>query len=196
MNSREITMKKIIDLLYEARLLKEIERSGYNFLGCGSESVAEHSFTTAFAGYVLSKMEPGADSLRLITMCLVHDLPEARTGDINHLQKHYVTADTNKAIKEMTSGIDFGSSLADLIHDFNEGKSIESLLAHDADQISFILELKTLSEKGFNSPKTWLPLVVKRLKTEKGRLLAEKIMETGCDEWWLNKFIDSKDIQK
>ncbi|MCP4694311.1 MAG: HD domain-containing protein, partial [Desulfobacterales bacterium] len=41
-------MKQIAKLLYEARMLKEIPRSGYGFLGAGKESVAEHTFITSF----------------------------------------------------------------------------------------------------------------------------------------------------
>jgi putative hydrolase of HD superfamily len=35
-------MKRIADLLFEARILKEIPRSGFHFLGVGRESIAEH----------------------------------------------------------------------------------------------------------------------------------------------------------
>ena len=44
-------MKAIANLLFEARLLKNIPRSGFQFLGSGSESVADHSFVAAFIGY-------------------------------------------------------------------------------------------------------------------------------------------------
>ena len=47
-------MKKIANLLFEAKILKEIPRSGYHFLGAGKESVAEHSFSTTFIAYVMS----------------------------------------------------------------------------------------------------------------------------------------------
>ena len=75
-------MKKIAHLLFEAKMLKEIPRSGFHFLGAGKESIAEHSFCTTFIAYVMSQLEPTVDALKLTTMCLVHDLPEARTGDL------------------------------------------------------------------------------------------------------------------
>ena len=75
-------MKNIVNLLFEANILKEIPRSGYHFLGAGKESVAEHTFSTAMIAFVMSKLEQDVDALRLISMCLVHDLPEARIGDL------------------------------------------------------------------------------------------------------------------
>ncbi|MEZ4602464.1 MAG: HD domain-containing protein [Desulfobacterales bacterium] len=65
-------------------------------MGASKESVAEHSFCATFIAYVMAMMEPEADSLRLISMCLVHDLPEARTGDHNYVQKKYVTIDEER----------------------------------------------------------------------------------------------------
>ena len=41
-------MKNIANLLFEAKMLKEIPRSGFHFLGAGKESIAEHSFVTTF----------------------------------------------------------------------------------------------------------------------------------------------------
>ena len=41
-------MKRIANLLFEAKMLKEIPRSGYHFLGSGRETVAEHSFMITF----------------------------------------------------------------------------------------------------------------------------------------------------
>jgi len=95
-------MKDIVNLLFEANILKEIPRSGYHFLGAGQESVAEHTFSTAMIAFVMSKIEPDLDALKLISMCLVHDLPEARIGDLNTVHKQYVTADESRAIPPPT----------------------------------------------------------------------------------------------
>ena len=83
-------MKRIADLLFEARMLKEIPRSGLHFLGAGRESVAEHVYSTTFIAYVMSRLNPEVDGLKLISMCIVHDLAEARIGDLNSVQKAYV----------------------------------------------------------------------------------------------------------
>ena len=139
-------MKSIANLLFEARILKGIPRSGFNFLGSGSESVADHCFMTAFIGYVLSHVVPEADALRLLQMCLIHDLTEARIGDLNYVQKKYLAADESRAVKDLTASLPFGKAVADLIEEFNAAKTLEAQLAHDADQLSLVLELKALQD--------------------------------------------------
>ena len=180
-------MKNIANLLFEAKMLKDIPRSGYHFLGSGHESVAEHSFSATFIAFVMSKLEKKVDALKLISMCLVHDLAESRIGDLNAVQKNYVSTDETRALEDTAKNLPFGPSITQLIHEFNEGQSIEAQLAYDADQLALILELKCLSDIGYRPPNDWLPHVLKRLKTNIGHEIARQIMETKRDEWWLNR---------
>ena len=189
-------MRNIANLLFKAKILKEIPRSGYHYLGAGKESVAEHSFSISFIAFVMSQMEPNVDALKLIAMCLVHDLPEAKTGDLNYVQKKYVTADENKAVEDITRDLPFGQSLADLLYEFNSGQSVEAKLARDADQLALILDLKALSDIGYDPPKKWLPFALKRLETKTGQDLAESIMKTEWDAWWLDNYVDRPIINK
>jgi len=177
-------VKKIANLLFEAKILKEIPRSGYHFLGAGKESVAEHSFSTTFIAYVMSQLLPEVDALKLINMCLVHDLAEARIGDLNTVHKKYVTADENKALEDATAGLSFGHNLVELTQEFKDGRTAEAKLARDADQLALILELKELIDIGYEPPKTWIQNVIDRLQTETGKKIGEAVMQTNRDEWW------------
>lgn len=177
-------MKNIANLLFEAKILKEIPRSGYHFLGVGKESVAEHCFSTTFIAYVMSRMEPEIDALKLICMCLIHDLPETRIGDLNTVNKKYVKADEAKAFKDSIEGLAFRQDLTDLFDEFNAGRSIEAKLAHDADQLALILELKDLMDMGYKPPETWIQNVIGRLQTETGQKIARAVMDTPRDAWW------------
>ncbi len=78
--------------------------------------------------------------------------------------------------------------IKDLIDEFNLCETKEARLAKDADQISFILELKKTEDIGAKGPEKWLPHVLKRLKTDIGKQIAQSIMETGWDEWWVNDY--------
>jgi putative hydrolase of HD superfamily len=187
---KEIDMKHIANLLFEANHLKKISRSGFAFLGTGKESVGEHIFSTTFIAYIMTQLEPSVDALRLISMCLVHDLPETRTGDINYFQKKYVTADTTSALADMVNETTMDAAIADLVSEFDHGESFEAKLAKDADQIALILELKTLADIGSDPPKKWLPHVLKRLQTDTGKQLAENIIQTDWDAWWLKNYVD------
>jgi putative hydrolase of HD superfamily len=183
-------MKQAAALLFEAKILKNIPRAGFHFLGVGKESVAEHSFCATFIAYVMANMAPECDALKLISMCLVHDLPEARTGDHNYVQKKYVVIDEARAVADATRNLPFGGALTDLINEFNEKKTFESMLAHDADQLAFLLDLKSVSDIGNNSPDQWLPVVHKRLKTEIGKQLALEILSTRWDAWWMDDYTE------
>jgi putative hydrolase of HD superfamily len=183
-------MKDIANLLFEAAHLKRTPRSGFNFLGAGRESVAEHTFCTLFIAWVMSRIETGVDALRLMTMCMVHDLPESRIGDINYVQKQYVTADESSALEDMVGQTSLGSDIVDLVQEFNLGETLEARLAKDADQLSLVIELKTLADIGYDPPHKWLPHVLKRLETETGKQIAEAIAQTDWDEWWLKNYVD------
>ncbi len=177
-------MKRIADLLFEARMLKDVPRSGFHFLGAGRESIAEHVYSTTFIAFVMSQLRPEIDARRLICMCLLHDLPEARTGDLNSVNKAYVRADEPRAVADLVQGLAFGTQIQELIEEYTAGSSQEAKLARDADQLALILELKDLDDIGYRSPQTWLPHVLDRLHTETGRSLAGAIMGTRRDAWW------------
>jgi putative hydrolase of HD superfamily len=183
-------MKAIANLLFEARMLKRLPRSGFHFLGSGRESVAEHAFVTTFIGYVLAQITPGLDQLKLLQMCLLHDLSEARTGDLNYVQKKYVAADEAKAVADLTGNIPFGRAVGGLLKEFNAGETLEARVARDADHLSLILELKALSDLGHQGPEGWLPHVVGRLRTEAGQTLAKEVLETASDAWWFEETED------
>ena len=177
-------MDAIANLLFEARMLKEIPRSGYPFLGAGRESVAEHVYLTTFIAYVLAQLAPQADACKLICMCLLHDLPEARIGDLNTVHKKYIQADEDKALADAIRDMPFGAALAALVAEFNAGETPEAQLAGDADQIALIVELKDLMDLGHPSPQLWIPNILKRLKTATGEKLAQAVMNTERDAWW------------
>ena len=127
-------MKAIINFLFEAGMLKKTPRTGYQFLGSGQESVAEHTFRTAIIGYILS-LEEKTDPHKTILMCLFHDLPEARTGDHNYVNKNYVQIDEDKAVADMSRDLYFGDVIRDLTREFNQGATPEARISRDADQL-------------------------------------------------------------
>jgi len=184
-------MEPIANFLFEARMLKALPRSGYQFLGNGRESVAEHVYITSMIGFVMAQLNPGADSLRLIGMCLLHDLPEARTGDLNAVQKGYVDAREHQALADAVAGLSFGPAISALQAEFNASETLEARLARDADQLAFILDLKALADVGYRTPAKWLAHVVQRLHTDTGKALADSILRTDWDAWWLENYFDS-----
>ena len=177
-------MKEIANFLFEVGMLNKTPRTGFQFLGSGKESVAEHILRTLFIGYALCKLDPSVDELKVLRMCLVHDLPEARTGDMNYMYKKYVTVDEEKAVRELTEDLPFGDEIKAVLGEFNEKKTRESLLAHDADQLGLILLLKEYGDLGNKYSREWLDYAVRRLCTDEGRKLADAILRTDWTQWW------------
>jgi len=180
-------LKRMVDLLFEAGMLSRTPRTGYRFLGTGKQSVAEHLFRTAVVGYVLAHLDGRADKMKVVMMCLFHDLMEARTGDQNYVYKKYVKVDEEKALKEMTSGLPFGEEIKALLKEFNAQKSREALLSHDADQLELILQLKEEKDLGNRYAEEWLRYNIRRLRTEAGKRLAEAILQRDFSAWWFDK---------
>lgn len=185
-HSAAVTMKNIANFLFEAGMLKRTPRSGFQFLGSGAESVAEHIFRTTYVGYALGKMDPSIDVNKLIKMCLFHDLPEARTGDLNYVNKKYVVADEQKALRDLTATLPFGGELQEIISEYEAGTTAEALLARDADQLEMILALKEYKDIGNKYAEEWLVFSLKRLRTEAAKGLAKVILETDSSLWWFS----------
>jgi putative hydrolase of HD superfamily len=180
--------KGLVHLLNEISMLSQTPRSGFAFLGTGKQSVAEHSYSMALLAFFLADLsEEPIDKYKLVMMCLFHDLPEARTGDLNYVNKIYANACSGKAVEHMEEDSNSGKTISPYIHEFEEGKTPESLLAHDADQLELMLVLKKELDTGNPRAKEWLEVVLSRLKTDVGKKLAKEIESTPFDGWWISR---------
>lgn len=183
-------MEGIADFLFETGMLAKTPRSGYQFLGSGRESVVEHILRTVFVGYALCRLNPSLDELRVLKMCVLHDLPEARTGDMNYVNKKYVQVDEAKAVRELTESIFFGDDIKRAIDEFNAKETPESQAARDADQISLILQLKEYGDLGNKYSDEWIKYALQRLTTAEGKKLADRIIRTDSSHWWFKEKSD------
>jgi len=183
-------MKRAVEFLFEVGMLKKTPRTGYQFLGSGKESVADHSFRTAIIGYVLSSQEPDADRNKVVLMCLFHDLSEARSGDHNYMNKKYVEVDEESAIRDQVRELPFGDEIKALIHEFNSGDTLDARLSKDADQLDLILELKEQLDLGNPNAQDWLSFALRRLHTDGAKKMAEEIITTHSTDWWFDKKTD------
>lgn len=192
-------LKNIINFFFELGMLKKTPRSGFQFLGSGNESVADHSFRMALIGYTLARLSPGIDPYKLVCMCLFHDVPEARTGDMNYVNKQYVAVDENSAVEHLAATLPFGNDFRALFNEYRRHETAESKLAHDADQLDLLLELKEQQDLGNAYARKWIDFALKRLETDLGRQLAQVLLTTdsaawwfdGHDDWWHQRRCDS-----
>jgi len=176
-------LQRIVDFFNEAGMLRFTPRTGYQFLGSGKENVAEHSFRAAVIGWVLARMA-GADAPRTALICLFHDLPEARTGDFNYVNRIYNNSLPRKALEDAAFGTGLADELLSFWDELESNASPEAKLAHDADVLDLILNLKREHDLGNKAAAEWLSCALQRLRTPVGQELGALIAETDHNAWW------------
>lgn len=178
-------MKSIVDLFHEIGMLAQTQRSGYAFVGTGKQSVAEHSHRMTLIAYALAKLSRDPiDLTKLLMICLLHDLPETRTGDLNNINKRYVKADETKVIEELKTQSPIGPDIAKYLQEYNDNTSVEAHLAHDADKLEMLLVLKELHDVGNPRCMEWFDRVSGRLESATAKELAKIIRDRPSDSWW------------
>lgn len=178
-------MKDTVNLLNEIAMLARTPRSGFAFLGSGSQSVAEHSHCATAIAYVLAEMvKPPIDKHKLLLLCLFHDLAEARIGDLNYVNKRYVKPQTQHAMEDIGKVSLLGKEIVKIMQEYEEGITLEAQLAHDADQLELLLYLKKEYDIGNPKAMEWFDNVFGRLQTQEAIALGKEIRQTESDAWW------------
>jgi len=175
--------------LFEGSMLKNTMRTGYSFLGKGQESVAAHTFGMTLAAMVLARSRQGINMEKLLKLCLLHDLPEARTGDANAVHKLYIVIDEQAAVRDMVKGLPGGEEITELLDEYRRCETEEAILAHDADQIDMLLSLKEHYDTGSTDAALWMPHVMARLQTREAEALAEAILGEHWAGWWMRQLL-------
>jgi putative hydrolase of HD superfamily len=183
MKNTQSRLERLADFLYEAGMLRRIQRSGYAFLGTGAENVAEHSYRAAVIGYVLARLA-GADAARVTLLCLFHDLHEARTGDFNYVNHRYNECRAREALEDALEGTGLSHEVLGFFDEFESARNPEAELAHDADQLDLLCNLAAELSKGNAFASEWIENALKRLRTAPARELAEQILRADPNRWW------------
>ena len=179
-------LERLADFFNEVGMLRHTPRTGYAFLGSGKENVAEHSYRVSVMGYVLARM-CGLDPARVTFLCLFHDLHEARTGDFNYVNHRYDQCQARRALEDCVDGTGLEADVLPLWDELAAGASPEAGLAHDADQLDLICNLKAELDKGNAFASQWLESAVKRLRSPEARVLAEVVLRTDHNRWWYGR---------
>ena len=97
-------LNKLIEFFRLTGSLKSIPRSGWVEMGVESpESVADHTFRTAILCMIISDLED-LDALKMLQMVLLHDLPEATTGDLTPSERtEEAIGKEDEAMKQLLS---------------------------------------------------------------------------------------------
>jgi putative hydrolase of HD superfamily len=143
----------ILDFFKNALNLKNISRQGWiDKLSIDHpESVADHSYSMAIMGMVISDLE-NYDSEKMLKMILLHDLAESKIGDFTPEQ---ITQDKKEQI-ENKAYYEIISTLPDTIklqygkiwEEYQKQESPESTIVHQIDKLEMILQAKMYQKRG------------------------------------------------
>ena len=143
----------ILDFFKTSVNLKNISRQGWiDKLSIEHpESVADHSYSMAIMGMVISDLEK-YDTEKIIKMILLHDLAESHIGDYTpgQIRKENKIKIENNAYDEIIS------TLPDIIklqydkiwEEYQKQESPESKIVHQIDKLEMILQAKMYQEEG------------------------------------------------
>ncbi|MBN3930159.1 HD domain-containing protein [Streptomyces verrucosisporus] len=178
--------KGTVGYLMEMGALKRGKRSGWWIVGVKDpETIAEHSFRTAVIGAVLAMME-GADPAKVALLCTFHDTQETRVGDIPWIGRRYLRAASNE---EVTADqvADAHPAVAEgiraVVHEYENGESLEVLVARDADKLECVIQGLEYLEQGYSNAREWVDTTRAKLKTPSAQALAEAAEGMSITEW-------------
>ena len=193
-------LKNIANFVFESGILSKTPRSGLWFLGTGKQSVAEHAFRTTMIGYILSCLEPKADKNKVIFLCLIHDLGEGRTSDLNYVHQKYGRLAEAQAVDNIAHNLPFGQEIKTAFTEMEAKQTLEAKLTKDADQLEWMATLLDEAAKGNKKAFAWADLAFKRLKTSQAKKLGKLLKTTHPDAWWFDVkdkwFVDRKQKDK
>ncbi|KLN61614.1 phosphohydrolase [Kiloniella spongiae] len=142
MNKQDIAA--LLDFLRASEPLKSTLRSGYTASG-RKESTAEHTWRLCLMALLLEDEYPELDMLKLLKICIVHDLGEVINGDIPAIDQsvdHNKNVQERNDLDEVTSVLPTGlkTKIMGLWDDYDLGRSEEAQLAKALDKLETVLQ--------------------------------------------------------
>ena len=114
-------VKNLSNFLYEIGTLRRIQRSHRQTLltNDDTDNIASHSFRVAIIGWFLAKLER-VDASKVLFMCLLHDVPETRSGDQNWVHKKYVKVFEDEITKDQLKNLPGKNELHRIIREYKK----------------------------------------------------------------------------
>ena len=179
-------------LFYEIGSLRKVMRAHQQRLLTTdpTDTIAAHSFRTTTIGLMLAiQHEEDIEILKVVIMCLLHDLPETRTNDHHWVQKRYVKTYDMEVFIDQLGELSGSISLLEIMKEYEERVTTESIIAKDADLLDQMLLMREYELQGNKQATKWLHEDDGVSKTEKlmvtavARKLAIEIKTQSPSEW-------------
>ena len=186
--------RRIVNFFFEVGTMRRLPRIHRQTLLVDdvTDTIASHSYRVALIGWFLAKEEK-VDPYKVVMMCLLHDLGEARTGDHNWVHKRYIKIFDEEVMKEQLGDLPHKDLLV-IAEEYHARKSKEAIVAKQADILDQILLLREYEWQGNKEAPDWLKGRPKEgvknklteLKLKSSRKLAEEMFKTPPSQWWAN----------
>jgi putative hydrolase of HD superfamily len=141
------SFEPVVDLLLQANRLKSLPRTGWLMRGLQDvESVADHTFGVVFVAMsLMALIDEAMDAEKVLTIAIIHDLPESAITDITAPALRYFPSGAKRqaelaAMQEMLDGLAFGQRLQVWWREYEERASPEARLVRDADRLELLLQ--------------------------------------------------------
>eukprot|EP00956_Cyclotella_meneghiniana_P031750 scaffold84425_cov53-Cyclotella_meneghiniana.AAC.1 len=173
-----------IDFLTLTRTLKTTKRTGWIMRGVPNpESIADHMYRMSLMAMV-SSFSTSLNTDRCIKLALIHDLAEARVGDItphcgvSDKEKYDLELQTMEYISKMLGPLLGGDEILSLWKEYDDGSTEEAKLLKDLDKIEMILQAQEYEEEGRHekSLDQFFTSTAGKWRTEIGKTWAEEIV--------------------
>ena len=185
--------KKIFKFYYLNYRLKNKLRSGWdkkhwNVKGDRIERISEHIIgTIALAIAIDSEFDFNIDINKVIEMLAIHEVGEILIGDITPFDG--VTPQQKKeiehnAIEDVLECLTNKTNLINLIFEFNEHQTAESMFSHYCDKIEADIQAKVYQDNGMQNPLDEQQNNVV-FKSDKVKHMLENGAQTAFDIWYL-----------
>ena len=143
----------ILDFFKTAVNLKNISRQGWmdKLSLKHPESVADHSYSMAIMGMIISDLG-NYNSEKILKMILLHDLAESEIGDYtpNQISKEDKIIIENNAYDKILSTLPESIKLqyTQIWNEYQDQESPESIIVHQIDKLEMALQAKMYQKQG------------------------------------------------
>ena len=157
-----LNAQAILDFIEEIGVLKNLPRTGWRFQGIkDAESVADHCYRVSLLSMILADLlashDVRLDAEKVMRMALLHEVAEARIGDIPFPALEYIPEDVKEngekmAVESMFASFGIvGEKYIEIWKEFQDNNSIESQLVRAADKLELMIQAYEYEKIGYRT---------------------------------------------
>ena len=172
--------------------IRLIDRMWYRFHSKDFANVAEHHFRVFWIAMTIAANENDGtlDTGKIAKMCIMHDITESRTGEVDYISRQYVDRKEEMAINDILDDTSVREEYLALWHEYEARESLESKIVKDADNLDVDFELAEQENNGNKLREEWRVarqrVADSKLFTETAKRIQEQLKSSNMHDWHAN----------